>query len=248
MESGRMVVWFSNGIASAALAWEAIQVYGDSGRLDIVLCDTMENEHPDNRRFFRDVQDWLHWDIRVLRSENFRSVDDVIQRTRYISGPRGARCTTELKKVPREAYQRESDTHLFGYTLEERHRARRFERNNPTLDVEWLLIERERDKAWCFDLVTRAGIQPPAMYALGFDHNNCLGCTKSASVGYWNRTRRLFPEVFKTRALQSRLLGVRMVKHKGERIFLDEIPPDADSPDDEIECGPVCQTPTDESE
>jgi hypothetical protein len=50
-------------------------------------------------------------------------------------------------------------------------------------------------------------------------------------------------EVFERRARQSRLLGVRLVRVKGVRIFLDELPPDADAPDDDIECGPVCQTP-----
>jgi hypothetical protein len=33
------------------------------------------------------------------------------------------------------------------------------------------------------------------------------------------------------------------VRLKGERIFLDELPPDADAPDDAIDCGPVCQIP-----
>lgn len=102
------------------------------------------------------------------------------------------------------------------------------------------------------------------MYALGFDHNNCLGCVKATSPGYWNRTRRLFPEVFARRAAQSRLLGVRLgrvgvrvgetiagatpERRKGRvvsyRVFLDVLPPDIDDPDDAIDCGPVCQTPS----
>lgn len=82
------------------------------------------------------------------------------------------------------------------------------------------------------------------MYALGFDHNNCLGCVKSTSPGYWNRTRKLFPKIFARRAHQSRVIGARLVRVKGVRVFLDELPPEAYEPDDDIDCGPVCQTPS----
>jgi hypothetical protein len=160
-----------------------------------------------------------------------------------MSGVSGAICTTELKKIPREAYQRPADIHVFGYTVEERRRADTFERNNPSLDCEWLLIDREITKAECKARLAAAGIALPEMYSLGFDHNNCLGCVKSASPGYWNRVRRLFPEVFKRRSEQCRAIGARLVKIGGERRFIDEIPLDADSPDDDIECGPICAAP-----
>jgi hypothetical protein len=84
--------------------------------------------------------------------------------------------------------------------------------------------------------------------ALGFEHNNCIGCVKSASAGYWNRTRRLFPDVFERRAQQSRVIGARLVKIKGVRAFLDELPEDAYAPDDAIDCGPTCQAPDFRSE
>jgi hypothetical protein len=93
-------------------------------------------------------------------------------------------------------------------------------------------------------MLRAAGIALPAMYGLGFDHNNCLACPKATSPGYWNRTRRLFLEVFERRARQSRLLGVRLVRVKGVRMFLDELPPEADAPDDDIDCGPVCHAPS----
>ncbi len=73
--------------------------------------------------------------------------------------------------------------------------------------------------------------------------HNCIGCVKSQSPSYWNLTRDLFPDIFERRARQSREIGARLVRVDGERIFLDELPPDAgrDEPHDEIECGPVCQ-------
>lgn len=235
----RRVIWFSCGAASAVAAKLAVEKYGDSAH--IIYCDTMATEHPDNVRFFADVQRWIRRPIEVIRSTKYVTVDEVFEARRYMAGVAGAICTTEMKKVPREAYQWPDDVHLFGYTADEKKRAEDFEDNNPALAIEWILIERGLSKADCQRMIREAGIAPPAMYALGFDHNNCLGCVKATSPGYWNRTRRLFPDVFARRARQSREIGARLVRIAGERRFLDELPADADAPDDAIDCGPVCQ-------
>jgi len=240
--SKRRLVWFSCGAASAVAAKLAVEQYGDG--CEVVYCDTLIAEHPDNGRFFKDVEAWIGRPIRVIRSDKFASIDEVFERTRYMAGIAGARCTGELKKLPREAFQEHGDVHVFGYTSDEQRRADNFEENNPALAVEWMLIDQGVSKQRCLEMLTEAGIALPLMYALGFDHNNCLGCVKATSPGYWNRTRRLFPEVFERRARQSRLIGARLVRVKGVRKFLDELPPDAEAPDDDIECGPVCQTPS----
>lgn len=237
----RVLAWFSCGAASAVAAKLAIEKYGD--RCEVVYCDTLATEHEDNARFFADVQRWLGREIRVLRSKKYATVDEVFEKRKYMAGVSGAICTTQMKKVPREAFQRESDTHIFGFTAEEKRRADGFEEDNPALAVEWVLIDGLIRKRDCLRIMREAGIALPAMYALGFDHNNCIGCVKSQSPGYWNKIRRLFPDVFARRVAQSRLLGVRLVTIKKERIFLDELPPDAWAEDDDIDCGPVCQTP-----
>lgn len=241
--SERIVVWFSCGAASAVAAKLCVMKYGDA--CEVVTCDTLINEHPDNGRFLADVERWIGRPITVLRSPEFATVEEVFAKTRYMAGIAGARCTVELKKRVREAYQREGDAHVFGYTTEERQRADDFEANNPAVHVEWTLIEEGVSKEDCYRHLVDAGIALPAMYDLGFDHNNCLGCVKATSPDYWNRTRRLFPEVFARRAAQSRELGVRLARYRGERVFLDELPADADAgePDDAIDCGPVCVTP-----
>ena len=126
-----------------------------------------------------------------------------------------------------------------------------YARQYPTLAAAWDACDNVDWMLWVCDRAL------PMMYALGFDHNNCLGCVKATSAGYWNRTRNLFPDVFARRARQSRLLGVKLVrlgetrdadgKRRSIRGYLDELPPDADAPDDDIECGPVCQRPKEES-
>ena len=127
----RVVAWFSCGAASAVAAKLVLEKYGS--RAHVVYCDTLASEHPDNRRFFVECERWFGRPIEVIRSDEYANVDDVFERRRYMSGQDGAVCTVKMKKLPREAWQRESDTHVFGYTLEEQVRAEKFERNNPAL-------------------------------------------------------------------------------------------------------------------
>ncbi len=47
---------------------------------------------------------------------------DVFNKTGWLVGPRGARCTIELKKKVREDYQLPDDIHIFGFTSEEERR------------------------------------------------------------------------------------------------------------------------------
>lgn len=237
----RRVVWFSCGAASAVAAKLAVARYGDD--CEVVYCDTMSAEHPDNARFFADVEAWIGRTITRIKSDKYDSVDALFDRGSYMSGIKGAKCTTEMKKFPREAFQRADDIHVFGYTWDEQKRADQFEDNNPALHVEWILIEERVSKADCLSMLRGAGITLPAMYALGFDHNNCLGCVKATSPSYWNRVRKLFPDVFARRAAQSRRIGCRLVRLNDERIFLDELPEDAQGDLFEaIECGPACQS------
>jgi hypothetical protein len=235
----RHVVWFSCGGASAVAAKCAVEKYGDA--CEVVYCDTMSTEHEDNARFFADIERWIGRTIKVIKSAKYASVDEVFEKRRYMSGIKGAICTTEMKKIPRVAFQDATDTHVFGYTVGEEKRAESFEEENPSLHVEWILIDAGITKDQCKHILAANGIALPAMYGLGFDHNNCLGCVKATSPGYWNRTRRHFPGVFARRAAQSRAIGAKLARVKGQRIYLDQLPPDADAPDDAIDCGPVCQ-------
>lgn len=243
----RVIVWYSDGAASAVAAKLAVEKYGD--RCEVVKCDTTNDEHPDNLRFREEVERWVGCKVKLIRSDKFAGVDDVFETTRWMAGIKGARCTTELKKLVRQNYELSDDIHIFGYTADEWKRAQDFQENNPELNCEWILCDRFITKMETLRMLGAAGIELPTMYSLGFEHNNCLGCVKATSPGYWNRTRKHFPEAFERRARQSRELGVRLVRLHGERIFLDELPPDAglDEPDGQIECGPFCDWTTAEA-
>ena len=238
---GRNLIWFSCGASSAMAAKLAIRKYGSSS-CDIVYCDTLESEHPDNARFISDCEGWFGKDIIRIRSDRYRNIDEVFEKTRYMSGIKGARCTSELKKMPREAYSTINDTHIFGFTFEEKKRFESFEYNNPTLYSEAILISQGYNKKACLSSVLEAGIALPKMYDLGFDHNNCLGCVKASSPKYWDLTRVLFPKTFSRRVKQCRMIGSRLAVLRGERVFIDQIPfGETETINEQIECGPLCQ-------
>lgn len=162
-----------------------------------------------------------------------------------MSFPMGAPCTDLLKKGARQDFERhhKADWHVLGFTADERNRFDRFiltERDN----VLPVLIEQGITKADCYRIIQEAGLQLPRVYHLGYPNANCIGCVKATSPTYWNHVRRAHPEVFSERAEQSRRLGVRLARYKGERVFLDELPADAvgrPMKTMQIECGIFCE-------
>lgn len=245
-DEGRVLVWFSCGAASAVAAKLAVEKYGD--RAEVLYCDTLKYEHPDNPRFLDDVAAWIGRPIKLLRSEKYADIFDVFEKTRWLVGPAGARCTVELKKNVRKAYQTVDDIHVFGMTHDELDRIERFKAQNFELHTDFILAEEKLTKADCLRLVSEAGIELPAMYKLGYRNNNCIGCVKG-QAGYWNKIRVDFPEAFARMAAMERKLDVainkKYVDGKRVRVFLDELDPRSGrhTAEPDLECGVLCETP-----
>lgn len=235
----RTIAWFSCGAASAVAAKYAVQ---SNPQTIVAYCDTFSEEHPDNRRFLADVGKWIGKQITILSSREYKTPREVFEQTRYMSGPNGARCTTELKKQPRLSFQEPDDIHIFGFTADEGKRIAEFEQNNSELRLRWILRDLNITKQNCYQIISDAGIRLPELYLMGYPHNNCIGCVKSKSPGYWNKIRVDFPAMFASRAEQSRRIGCRLVEVEGERIFLDELDPKLKGrwKDEVINCGPDC--------
>lgn len=226
----RIVFWFSCGTASAVNTKLGITHYAPTHDIKIVRCVVPE-EHPDNERFAIECEAWFGRPVINLRSDEYESCEDVWTRTRYMAGVHGARCTVEMKKAVRFAFEADwrPDLQGFGYTVDEKKRVARFREQNPDVKLVSLLIEHGLSKDDCHAIVHGAGIELPMMYRLGFENANCRGCVNAQSPRYWNRTRRYFPDVFAARAALSRQLGVRLVKlttGTRERIYLDDLSPD----------------------
>jgi hypothetical protein len=220
MGSMKKIGWFSCGAASAVAVklTDAWPVYCATGA-----------EHPDNARFMDDCRKWFgRSQITVLKSDEYADTWDVWEKTRWLAGINGARCTTELKVIPRLAYQGPHDIHVFGYTADapDAARAARLRENYPEMTIETPLIDRGITKAACLDMVQRVGIKLPPMYAMGFHNNNCIPCVKATSPAYWALVRKQFPAEFDRMAKLSRELDVRLCRMDDERRFIDEIPAD----------------------
>jgi len=261
----RVISWFSCGAASAVATKLAIAQYDE---VVVAYCEVAE-EHPDNKRFLKDCEKWFGQEIIVLGNDKYdRSIYEVFRKTRYLSGPAGARCTGELKKRVREDFERPDDVHVFGYTKEEQRRYDRFiDANN--IDVVVPLIDAQLDKSDCLAMIENAGIELPALYKMGYKNNNCLGCVKSSSPAYWKKIAQDFPEMFQRMNDTEKMLGravckidmktvVRRYPETYENLGSPEIPDKGSTywrpqlhelPDDilamdntpDIQCGIFCQ-------
>lgn len=241
-----IAVWFSCGAASAVAAKKTIERYGDT-HLIRVLNNPVIEEDDDNRRFLMDVQAWLGVPIEIVRSKKFPSASavDVWATHKYMGGITGAPCTMELKKRARQEWEKHNqvDWHVLGFTADEKKRHDRFvltERSN----VLPILIDAGITKADCYAILQSAGIMLPRIYSLGYPNANCIGCVKATSPTYWSHVKTVHPEVFKSRAEQSRQIGARLVRYKGKRMFLDELPDGAKGrsmKSMDIECGIFCE-------
>lgn len=253
LSSARYLVWFSCGAASAVAAKLACQHYGaDNPELEVLYCDTLKFEHPDNPRFLSDIAAWIGKPIKLLRSTEFEDVDDVFRKVRFVAGIGGAACTKHLKRNVRKAYQLPGDTHIFGLTADEEDRISEFTGRNGATECNWILMEAGITKQDCYRIISEAGIELPAMYALGYNNNNCIGCVKGG-MGYWNKIRRDFPERFAQVAALTRHLGARLLKREvggvPVRCFLDELQEDWGHPmkdEPRFECGVICETAKEE--
>lgn len=244
----RLVCWFSCGATSAVAT--RIALVANAQREEpleshVVYIDT-GSEHPDNRRFLRDVEKWIEHPVEIIRSSYYGDTWDVWIRTRWLNGPQGARCTSELKKAPRHAYSLPDDVQVFGYDVGEADRVARFRKENPEVNLSVPLIERGLSKADCLSMIERAGLALPAMYRLGFRNANCVGCVKG-KMGYWNKVRRHFPETFDRMARLEREIGHSLCKReegperKAVPVFLDTLDPLAGREDEVMgECSLLC--------
>lgn len=238
--------WFSCGAASAVAAKKTIEKYGDIATIRIVNNPVAE-EHEDNRRFLLDVQEWLGTPIEIAINPKYPncSAEEVWEKRQFMSGPNGAPCTLELKKMARRHWEESNraDWHVLGFTYDEQKRADNFRRRErPNLLA--VLVDEKIRKPDCFRILFAAGIKLPEIYMLGYPNANCIGCVKVTSPTYWNHVRKAHPEIFQRRAEQSRKVGARLVRVNGERIFLDELDPrvtgqSMDSID--FECGSFCE-------
>ena len=238
----RIVCHFSCGAASAVATKMTLDA--NHGK-DIVIfyAETGAEDH-DNARFLEDCQGWFGRSVTRLCSEKYKDTWDVWEKKRYISGVKGAPCTTELKVKPRLLAQRPDDIHVFGYTSDssDMRRAEAFREHWPEMTISTPLIDAGVSKKACLAIIINVGIVPPRTYAMGFPNANCIPCVKAQSPSYWALVRQEYPMEFARMTELSHRFGAKLARLKVERIFIDDIPSDFPTVDPIApECDFLCQ-------
>jgi len=245
MNKKTIAIWFSSGAASAVAAKQTIDKYRKTHNI-LVVNNPVKEEHEDNLRFLKDVEEWIQHPIILAKNKDFpnASIIEVFDKRNYVCGINGAPCTMLLKKEARYQFEKSNhiDFHVLGFTVDEWQRQKRFnegERAN-TIPVLATSLTTKEDT---FRILRKSKIKLPEIYSLGYPNANCIGCVKATSPTYWNLVRNTFPDVFEQRAEQSRRIGAKLVRVKGSRKYLDELKPtDNGGKIKTWDCGIFCDT------
>lgn len=231
------VCWISAGVSSFVAG------YLERESVDKFIYIDIADQHPDSMRFIKDCEKVLGKEIEILKSTEYSSVEDCVK---AFNGFRNvhtgfAPCTNWLKKRVRKEWEynhRDYDiTYVWGMDYNEKHRADRLTETMIEFDHCFPLIERGLTKEEAHGICAELGIKRPLMYDLGYNNNNCIGCVKGG-MGYWNKIRVDFPEVFESRSKLERSIGCTILKE----CYLDELDPNRGRMSEEIstDCNIFC--------
>lgn len=235
------VCWISAGVSSFIAGWLVRDTVDEYIYIDIA------DQHPDSMRFIKDCEKALGKPIQILCSEQYHNVEECIRVFGVVRNVNNFfyPCTNWLKKRVRkrweEAHAGEDITYVWGMDMNEQHRADRLVEGMPQFEHEFPLIDKQLTKAEAHGILASLGIKRPVMYDMGYSNNNCIGCVRGG-IGYWNKIRVDFPEVFAQRARMERDIGNTMLHDAKGPIWLDELDPNRGKMADEImdECDIFC--------
>lgn len=231
------VCWVSAGVSSFMAGWLA-------GDVDEWIYIDIDDQHKDSMRFIKDIEKVIGKNVEILRSEQYKTVEECVLSFGGFRNPYNsfAPCTNWLKKRVRKKWESEHQdydlTYVWGFDLKEKNRAERTIEANPQAKHEFPLIDKNLSKEEVHGLFERTfDFKRPLMYDLGYPNNNCIGCVKGG-MGYWNRIRKDFPEVFEARSILERKVGYSILKD----CYLDELDPNRGNMNTEIfpDCGIMC--------
>ncbi len=231
----RTVSWFSAGVSSAVATKLAID------EIDEIIYTHIDDQHDDTLRFVSDCEKWFGKPITIIQS-HIKNVADAMCFFPSRGFGRCSPCTQILKRRVRQAWERENKgmelRYVWGMDYAEKGRSEKLFDSMPKQDHLFPLIDRKISKEGAHEILTASGIDRPGMYALGYHNNNCVGCVKGG-MGYWNKIRKDFPEVFRKRAELERKLGGSYIAGT----YLDELDPEAGRHAGPIvgDCGILCE-------
>lgn len=244
MEKENIVCWFSCGVTSTIAIKIALDQFRDKYNF-LIYYFKIDSAHPDNERFIKDCEIFFNHKIIQVQSEKYKDQFDVVNKTKYVNGAGGARCTLELKKNLRFKIEKEQKWkyQVFGFEFQKKeiNRALKFIKQYPNSKAIFPLIENKLTKKQCLKILMNNNIEIPTMYKLGYKNNNCIGCVKGGA-GYWNKIRVDFPEYFEKMIESEHIANHSCLKKYKKSLFLKDLDKKAghkqkiDLPD----CGNFC--------
>jgi len=231
------IMWFSAGVSSAVACKLMIE------DIDKIVYIHIQDQHEDTLRFVQDVANWVGKRIEIITSD-VKTVEEACYAAGgrgYVNGPGGAACTRRLKRMVRAEWEakfiRMPLRYVWGFDAGEQARAASREEAMPERLHSFPLIDRGVNKSEAHKILRASGIKRPAMYDLGYNNNNCIGCVKGG-MGYWNHIRVDFPLVFKARAEMERKIRATCIKG----VYLDELDPERGRHSSPVveDCGILC--------
>ena len=230
------VAWFSAGVSSAVATKLMIE------KIDKIIYQHIDDQDEDTLRFVRECEAWFGKPVEIIQSQ-YESVENACRGMAYVNGPRGAACTRLLKRRLRQEWESRhrffnTFQYAWGMDCTEAHRAARLREDMREDSHVFPLMDRGLTKADAHGILQEAGIERPRMYDKGYPNNNCVGCVKGG-MGYWNKIREDFPEVFAARVRMERDIGGSCING----VYLDELDPEAGRDCKIIvpECGAMCE-------
>lgn len=204
--SGRLepkmhVVMFSGGVTSWKAAQRVAQRYGTKN-LTLLFADTRQ-EDPDTYRFLVEAAWNIGAPLRVIADG--RTPLQVMKDEKFLANSRLDVCSRVLKRDLidrwlRDNCDRATTATYGGLDWTEAHRHVRL--RNYRLQQGWFYysVLCQEPYIWKQDILKELeevhGIRPPAMYGLGFNHNNCGGeCVKSGQA-HMARLHKVLPDRF----------------------------------------------------
>jgi len=232
-----VISYFSAGVSSAIATKIAID------KVDRIIYTHIDDQHEDTLRFVKDCEKWFGKEVEIIQSP-LRTVDNACCYHSYIRNSRtgAASCTRALKQKLRLLVESSiigTVTTIWGFDITERDRAERIVEDMPTHDHLFPLISEKINKEYAHMMLKASGIKRPIMYDLGYPNNNCIGCVKG-KLGYWNKIRKDFPDVFDSRVeLEQKLNACILGKGK----WLADLDPDEGHNLKPIceDCGIMCE-------
>jgi Phosphoadenosine phosphosulfate reductase family len=189
----RAVVLFSGGAASWAAARRTVEAGYDT---TLLFTDT-KSEDEDLYRFLDDAA--ADVGAPLVRIAEGRTIWEVFRDERLLGNTRMDPCSRILKREQSRAWLKANrdpaDTVVvLGFDWTEQHRLERARGAWEPWQVDAPMTRAPyRLRSEILGDLEARGIEPPRLYRMGFEHNNCGGGCVKAGVGHFRQLLRVFP-------------------------------------------------------